>query len=342
MAQVSKSLLKKSLTATELVDPQGLTPYVAVHLGEHGVCHVRRTSAIGYLETQGAPAASDPGWAYVGYAHIQECLKYIEGEEVRLSLASNGRVVMTSVDATFDTELHIHTVNRDHSAFRNHVPGEALTEVDPAWLRGLNVKNLPLTLPPVILGASIVLPTPYGVVAWETTYDPKVPSSPRASFLRAVSAHPDGVPITLTQRGYYRAVLEGGLEIYTGGHQSQNLPAPLLGPPHPGGISLPANRTVQSLRFACGVAGPSASIHVSAKLGVTTRDDHGLPARFSLGDTPVFPTVVLSSKAAKLLVDSLEQDLAEEVTLQWLAGHTDKARMTRGGCSVSFPILPTE
>lgn len=340
MAQIPKSLLRKSLSVTELVDPQGLTPYVAIHLGERGKCHVRRTGAIGFVATIGAPGLSDPGWLYVGYAHLQDSLKYIESDDVNIIVAPNGGVVLSSVNATFDTEMHIHTVARGHSAFRSHDTGEVLMDLDPAWLRGLDTRDFPISVPPGILKDSLVLQTPYGVVQWRTTYDPATPSSPRASFLKAVSAYPEGVQLALTHRGYYRARL-GDMELFTGGHQHPFTAIPLLGPALPG-ADLPAARLVQSLKFACGIAGPSASIQVSAKLGVTTRDAHGLPARFSLGETPAFPTATLSAKTAKLIVDAIGQDVAESASLHRLGGQVDKARMLRGDCSVSFPVFPNE
>ena len=340
MAQVSKSLLRKSLAVTEMVDPQGLTPYVAIHLGEPGKCYVRRTGAIGFVATLGSPILADPGWSYVSYTHLLDSLKYIESDDVSITIAPNGGVILSSVNATFDTEMHIHTVARGHSAFRNHDPGEILLELDPAWLRGLDTRAFPLSIPPGILGDSLVLQTPYGVVQWKTTYDPQAPSSPRASFLRAVSAYPEGIQLALTHRGYYRACL-GDMELYTGGHQSPLVAQPLLGAVAPG-VDLPASRLVQSLKFACGVAGPSSSIHISAKSGVVTRDDHGLPARFSLGETPAFPAAVVSPKAAKLIVDALEQDVAESASLHRLLGQSDKARLIRGDCSVSFPVFPHE
>jgi hypothetical protein len=333
MAVVSKSLLRKALDTTELVDPQGLTPFVALHLqGEPGTMHIRRTGAVGYVESEDAPPMEDTGWSYVSFGHLKEGLKFIESDDVEIVILGNGGVQLRAVGANYETEIRVHTVDRARSAFKKHTPGACFISVEPTWLRGLNTKPFVLACPPVILEHELVLLTQVGVIRWATSYDAGLPSFPRESFLKAISGLQEGI-LELSESGYYRAVIDG-LNVYTGGHRS-TFPGSIQGEPDTG-VELPANRLLLSLKNAAVHSSPTSQVNLSSKLGITAKDLYNLTSRWSMGDLPAFPTIGFSPKVAKLLTDALEQEKGEVITFHRIHGHPDKIRLVREGCSVTF------
>ena len=339
MTTTAKASLRSLLSQTELIDPLGLSPFVALHLGESDRVHVWRTGAIGYMETDEAPSQGDPGWTFVAYGHLQDCLRVIESDEVEVTLLAHGGVQLRSVAGAFDTELRVHTVPRQRSGFKVHTPGDSFQVLDPSWLSGLNVKPFTLAVPPIVDGARVVLITTSGAVVWTSPFDPGIPSSPRESFLKAVSGMGEGM-LELTERGFFHARL-GGLHIYTAGHQTPLLAgAALLGSADDGQVPLPASRLVQALKAACALAAQGTSIQVNPRTGVTTRDSYANPARFSLGEVEPFPPMSLSVKTAKLLADALEQTSDESAMLTTVLGQPDIFRLTRGSCEVSFKTIP--
>lgn len=339
MTTTSKATLRSVLGQTELIDPQGLSPFVALHLGEADRVHVRRTGAIGYVETEDAPTAEDPGWTFVAFAHLQDCLRFIESDEVEIAVLPHGGVSLRAVASTFDTELRVHTVPRLRSGFKRHTPGASFLPLDASWLAGLNVKPFALSVPPILDGQRVILITASGAVVWTASYDPAVPSFPRESFLKAISGMTEGA-LELTENGFYHARL-GAVHIYTAGHQTRmHTGGALLGPAAEATVALPAGRLVQALKAATALAAQGASVQINPRTGVTTKDQYANPARFSLGDVEPFPGMAVSTKTAKLLADALEQTNDETVTLTQVLGHTDIIRLTRGVCEVSFRIIP--
>lgn len=339
MTTSAKTTLRTTLAQTEQIDPNGLSPFVALHLGEPDRLHVRRTGAVGLVETVDAPPPDADGWVYVAYNHLQDCLRFIESDEVAISVLGHGGVQLRTVNSPFETELRVHTVPAARSGFKRHTPGDPFTPLDPTWLNGLNVKSLTLVTPPLLEGQKLLLLTSSGMVTWATAFDAQLPTHPRESFLKAIAGMTEGT-LELTERGFFHAIL-GGVHIYTAGHQSKLMQAGALG--HPDGelvVSLPAGRLVQALKSAVALAGQGAGVQISPKAGVTTRDSYANPARFSLGDVPPFPTLSVTAKTAALLADSLCQTLDPEVLVRHVAQHPDVYRMTRGGCEVSFRTIP--
>ena len=342
MAQVNRSALRKSLGVTEHVDPQGITPYVALYLGQD-TCHVWRTGTIGFTVSSGfCPSLYDPEWVFVSYDHLQSCLKLLDTELVGIVKdPKTGGVVLFALDAPYDTELRVHTVSRAHAGFRTHNPGEPYLDVDSQWLRGLNTRALALVAPPCVQGNQLVLVTAQGFIAWELSQDAGLPSSPRESFLRALGGV-ENPEISLTTKGYY-AVNLGSMRLYTGGHQT-NVVAQVHTYPGDSSVDLPAQRLLTSLVSAKSLAGDTAPIQVTPKSGVTTKDRYGLVSRFSLGAVQPFPGFSVSSKTADMLVSVLEQGTrqakADIIAVQAVLGHPGKFRLWVPGCAVTFSATP--
>ena len=334
MALATRSSLRKSLDQTEFLDPVGLTPFVALHLGGLDHVHVYRSSAVGFVETEGAPDIQDPGWRFVLLSHLKDCLRVIDGDQVEVVVVQGGGVMVRSVNTEFDTELRVHTVARVHTGTTRHDPGAYLVEVDTGWLQGLDVRSLTLVAPPVLHENHLTLMTPSGIVQWGTSYDANLPASPRESFLKAVSAMPESGVIQFTKREFFDARVDG-MHYCTAGHRAPVTYAMTAKTPQHS-VPLPASRTIQALRQALTLAATGTPIQLSPR-GVTSRDLYGNPARFSLGDTEAFPALNLTAATAKMLTDTLGQTQGESVLVGSLEENWFRA--SRGACEVSFRTI---
>lgn len=339
MAVSAKLSLRKALAQSDLIDPLGLSPFVALHLAEPDRIHVRRTGAVGFVETLEAPSLDDPGWVFVSFAHLQDCLRVIETDEIEILTLAHGGTLLRSASSDYQTELQVHTVDRSRSGFKRHTAGDIFQVLEPNWLGGLNVRPFTLAQAPTVIRETLILPTHSGTIAWTNTYAPGLPSHPRESFLKAVSSL-DKCVMELTVNGFYRAQLDE-VNLFIASHQAVIAPGPLQGPVEDGDVELPAGRFILALDKAAGHAAPGASIKVSPRVGVSTKDIYSNPSTWSLGDTDPFPAITFSPKTARLLVDALGQAEGEKLTLVRIAGYRDLFRVTRGGCSVSFRVILT-
>jgi len=337
MATSPRLAFKKALDQTEQLDAQGLSPFVGLHLGGEDVIHLRRTSSMGFVVTEGAPELADPGWVFVSYSHLQESLKYLDGDKIEALSMPTGATVLRSVDAQYETVLRVHTVSRRQSGFKTHNPLGPWLPLDTAWMKGFNTRPFILTLPPVVVGTQLVLQTIGGAVTWEMTYDPEVPSFPREAFLKAISTvTPESME--LTEGGFYHA-LTAGVHSYTVAHTSQNaLLGDLLGDYDGAGLPLPAGRFIQAVEAGISLAAAGTPLTIGAHRGVTVKNTFGAIDRYSLGPLPAFQDFRISTKTAKVITDALKQAEGEEIHLWRILGHADVLRLTRGKCTVSFRV----
>lgn len=335
MATTSKSTLKKALAQTDSIDPCGLSPYVALHLAGLDHIHVHRTGSISFVHTDGAPDITDAGWVFAHYGHLVDCLRCLESDEVEVVTLPTGGVVVRTANSQYTTELRVHSVPRACTGFKRHAPGPVFKAMDLAWLAGFDASAIPAGMQPIIAADKLIIVSTPGTIRWQTLHDPEVPAHPRLSFLKAISGLTLGM-IELTHAGFYHAMVDG-MHIYTAAHRSTDaLDMTLLGPAIPESVVLPAPRFVQALRQALQVAPDGTMVKVTAKAGVTATDAYGNVDRFSLGNTPAFPSFAISKTTAKLLADSLGQSSEAEAPLVSLQGHPDLLRITRGVCEVNF------
>ncbi len=338
MTVVPKAALRRNLSYAEYLDSQTAGPYVGLHLGEPGKVHIRRTAPTGYIETDGAPDPDDPSWIFASLPHLQDCLRYIDTESIDIIRMTKGHLLLRTVNTPYESELRVHVVDRAHSGHKVHNPGEVFRTTDVEWLRGLNIKPFPLAAPPIIQGQHVVLATTMGTVVWDTEVDPDLPSSPRGTFLRAVSDVSSGA-FFLTEHGYF-AVVFNDMVFCIAGHQTK-LMCPL--PSVQGATRLTtmnALRAVTALRSASGLAAQGAPITVTPKGGVVTRNAYGQPVRFGLGDVSAFMPFDIYERTAKMIADALDQAVGDEVTLYRLPSSHDRLMFTRGNCTVSVVGAP--
>ena len=337
MSLAPKVSLKKALSQTENIDPLGLSPFIALHLQGLDHIHLHRTSAVGFVETVGAPDPQDPGWVFVSHNHLQDCLRCIESIDVEVVVLPHGGVLIRSVNSAFETELRVHTVERSRAAMRRHNPGPTFVPLAPEWLSGFDIRKFNLVTPPVVYQDKLLMRVSSGLIAWTSVYSPDVPSSPRESFLRAIAGMTQGT-LELTDLGFYRAVVDG-MHICTASHRS-DYPSKdmVLATVQAGGVNLPGGRLVQALSSGLTMASTNSTILLSPKSGVTTRDDYGNPGRWSLGDVGAFDPVNLTLGTARMLVDALGQVSDEFAVLDRIGGCSDWFRLTRGPCAVSFRV----
>lgn len=343
MSVIPKVTLRKILSQTELVDPQGITPFVALHLGRCDNVHVRRTSAVGYVETVGAPPQGDSRWVYVSYQHVQDCLRFIDSEEVELSLLSNGGLVLKAANSPFETDLRVHTVDSSRSGFKRHDPGGSFKAIDPSWLGGFSVKPLNVSAPPVIAGNKLILVTPAGVVMVSLGQTDPLPTNPRASFLKAISGVVEGV-MDLSDNGFFRFSSDGVTVVTAGhqGHAAASLTQMLLSPSSGPALRFPGPRIIHAMKAVAALAHPLALVQMSPRTGISSKDGFGNPCRFGLGDVPAFNSISMSNKTSQLIAEALGQIESEAVSLAFLGGPSGSYRMRRGSCYVVFGTIPAK
>lgn len=339
MTVVQKAVLRRNLAYADYLDTQAAGPFVGLHLGEAGKVHIRRTAPTGYIETEDAPAADDPGWIFASLPHLQDCLRYMETESIDMLRMSGGHLVLRTVDTPYESELRVHVVGRTHSGHKYHIPGDVYRTTEVEWLRGLNIKPFTLAAPPIIQGTHVVLSTVNGTVVWDTEIDPDLPSSPRDTFLKAVSDVSSGA-FFLTERGYF-AVVFNGMVFCIAGHQTR-ISHPL--PSVQGATKLTdirATRLVTALRSAAGLAAQGAPITVTPRGGVVTRNAYGQPVRFGLGETSAFMPFDLYERTARTVADALDQTPGDEATLYRMPSAQDRLLFTRGNCLVAVTGSPS-
>jgi hypothetical protein len=326
------------LAQTELLDPQGLTPFVALHLGDAEVIPIRRTSAVGFFATDGAPEVTDPGWSFVSYSHLQDCLRVLESETVEILAMPGGGTLMRSSGGTYSTELRVHTVDRSRAGFKRHAPGDNFMTLDPGWLNGLSTRPFALATPPAFHGDQLLLMTQAGIISWQTTGDPGLPSFPREAFLKAISGVTPKL-LELTTNGFYH-VNHDGASIFAAGHRGNGdaMVSATVVTATPS-VTLPAGRFIQALEQASACAGINSLIHFGPRAGVTVKNNFGGTDRFSVGDLPVFTGFSMSIKTAKTIADALKQVPSGDITLQTVNGFADTSRVTRGTASVTFRTI---
>lgn len=339
MAITAKSTLKKALAQTDAADDYGRSPYVALHLGMDHI-HVYRTGSISFAHTDGAPPLSDPKWVYVSHAHLSECLKCLDSDDVEVDTLVNGAVILKTANTTYMTELRVHTTRRENSGFKTHTPGDTYLSLDPKWLGGLDSRFIPTGSVPVVVKDHLLVSTSSGSLRWGLLSDPGVPSHPRLSFLRAVS-NTDDAMMELTRAGFYHTLVDG-MHLYTASHQTTAMVDALgLGPAAPDvSVVLPAQRLVAAIRQAMAVAAEGVPLTFSAKAGILVRDSYGNSDRFSLGDTGAFRTFSVHQGPAKFMVEALSQTPEAEAIYTHVQGHPEHIRITRGRCEVNIHIQP--
>ena len=333
MTVVSKAALRRSLDHTRVLDTQAASPYVGLHLGD-GQIHVRRTANSGFVETEGAPDPTDPGWVFPGLLHLLECLRYMESDSVDILRLNTGSLMIRSVNTAFESELRVHTVTRANAVFKIHDPGDPYKDVEIAWLRGLDVKRLPLVAAPVIAGTKLVLITNTGTISWDTEVDPELPAHPREAFLRVLGDTTTGM-MTLTTHGYFATCFDGMVFVIAGHQTPLHLPVPSSD-----GLqrvaAMAAERLVQALRNVSSLAAVGAPITMSPRGGLQTRNTYGQPVRFGLGDLSPFIPFDIYSATAKTVADALDQAKGDEVNLFRVPSAQDRIVFERGNCTVAI------
>ena len=339
MTVTSKALLRRSLTYTKLLDTDAVGPYVGIHLGDPGRVHLRRTSASGYVETDSAPAFNDPGWAYASLAHMLDCLGYIDSEAVDVFRLNTGSLMLRTVNAAFESELRVHTVSHANSGFKLHTLGGFFSATDVSWLRHLDVKPFPLAMPPTMIGNQLALVTSCGTVYWETEDNPGWPSSPRESFLRALSDVDNG-SFTLTDLGYFAVGYHDMVFVIAGHNTTTHQAVPTLNGAQRL-ATVQAGRMVQALQNIGSLAQEGTPITVTPRGGLIGRNKYSQPVRFGLGDlSPFFPFDIYP-RSAKLIADALGQTPGDEIHIHSVPGITGRVLFSRGTCIVAIQASPS-
>ena len=300
---------------------------------------MQRTSILGYVYTEGSPALADPGWVFVSFVHLRDTLNQIKtAETVEIRTLTGGATLLSSQEGDFVTEVRIHTVQRRTAAFKTHDVGPCFQELDLDWAADLDLRPFTLTMAPVILGATAIIPLPGAAMTWTMAYDPALPCHPRESFLKLLAGSAPEV-LELTENGYFHFKSDG-VHVFVTGHRSPGAgTTDLLAPAEDAQVALPAGRFIDALGQGIAMAGEGCPLIIGARNGIVVRNAFGGTNRLGLGATDPFPDFQISTKTAKLITDALKQPDGKEIMLRRLPGHPDILRLVRGGCEFSFRVL---
>ncbi len=289
-----------------------MTPFVGLIVEADGKVQVRRTSAVGRVETLGAPPADDPAWSYLLLSHLTDCLRVLDADFLEVDRMAGGGTRLRTITGDFQTELKVHTVPFAMAGFKQHAQKDPFIEMDLAWLAGLSMKPFTLTSPPIISGPTLRLACGASTVTWEGPTDYKLPSSPRESWLRAATSGDTATKLYLCEGGYYVAETPSA-RFVTAAHRFN-----IAAQPHTPKllVQLPKKRLASALRSASSIAADSSSVLIHPMHGVTTKDTYSNIARFGLGAVDPFPPVSFQPRTAKLIGDVL--DLIEAATVDVL------------------------
>jgi hypothetical protein len=323
----TKTSLLRTLRSLAAFDPKG-TPFVG--LQSRGVPLFHRSSPNGYLQSKGYHLAAPS--TVVSLAHMQDCIRAMQDEQIKLSRDDNGTLRLQSVDTTFTDDLRVHTV-RDTSAWckRHVVSSETDSKLlDPKMFAGVSISPFQLSVPPVLRRDRMMLATDHGIVmrtdipSLDTVY-------PRAVFLQALPA--DMTALHLTANGYWVARSET-MELAVAGHGVGNQVFEMYDTSAETEATFPAARFLFALSAASGLCGEGSRIQWSPQRGISTEDQFRNPASFSIGDMPNFSPVSIPAKTADVISAALSQSTDEVILL----GRTAQGirRVTRGQWSVSF------
>jgi hypothetical protein len=326
MSLVDKVELLKILRAINAFDYG--SPFIGVYVDEPLTFY--RSSPFGFIQSVDRSIAVNP--TYVSLTQLQERLRILPEECVEIDTDPSGVLVISSIDNTFFNELRVHTVAAAAAGMKEHAIGNVGARLDPKLFAGFNAKPFQVVSNPFLKKGKIMLPTVNGIVTWQgPTELEKLSIQPRDTFLKFLSS---GVEeIYITDKGYWGAKTDK-LLVFLGAHTGSDL---LFNTYDVVGTKLatfPAKRLLQALHSASSIVTGNITMKADE---IVTKDAQGSVCRFGVGGAGAVIPFNIFSKAAKLIVDALEQATDEEVTLYSITvgGHSTM-RLERGNWSCSF------
>ena len=330
---VDRNTLIKLLRGLGALDNQGLSPFVAVQLGEDGVVEMYRTGMVGYARTLGA-APNQGEWCHCSAAHLVDCLRVFQAERVALH-SVGGILVLHEVESMFETELRVHTVPKERAGHKSHKPGADVFVPEPGWFKDCDLSPFVMAAPSVLDQDTLRMVTQFGALFFHGPQPIDTAFHPRNSTLLHCGGRTFD-ELSITEGGYYRTVADG-IEMVTAGYK----PAGDIFLNYRGDskklASYPAERLVYALKAAASLAVPSGPIMIHPKEGVTARDQHGNLDRFGMTASDSHTPFTLTPKAAKTVADALGQSSDAEVVLSELPGQV--YRLTRGPWDFNFKAV---
>lgn len=331
MALVDKAELMKTLRVVAGFD-SAASPFIGTKLADEDKVHVYRSSNIGFIQSKEVLPGPQ---TFVSLNHLQDCLRVLVGDKIEFSTDKNGILKVSATDASFETELRVHTVAAEKSGQKSHEVGAVKVRLSPELFKGFNARHFACATPPVLFNGRIMLPTQAGIVFFNCPEElKKIEVNPRESFLNFITPGKTE-EIVITEKGYWGAI-GTDLMLFAATHQFGR---PLFNSYQISGELIevfPVSRLLYSLGAAANLTdSPMAKVEIGPIDGITTRDNFGNPSRFTLGTKGTWLKFNIMAKTARLIVDALEQakDGGDEARLfQTEAG----MRLQRGCWEVNF------
>ncbi len=330
---VKTTEIQKTLKLLLSFDPTG-SPYAGVQFIE-GRPAFFRSSKNGFAHTDNF--LSDD--IFIHLQHLSDCLKYLPND-VELSVAPNGVMRLFATNGNFTTTMHVHTVLKGQAGLTPHTVTGRQIEPKSDLFSGFDVSHIrTITGHPTITNRQIVIPVNMGAVIYSglDSLTPEHTWSPQFSFLKVVS----GSTLTdlyVSENGYWRAVVDG-VVVCIKGHD----PDPRLFRR----MTLPGNEICQftaeallrGLSGAAGMIGDTEFVAMDPRFGVTSQDQFGNPAQWSLDQGLSWPKFHITGAQAKLIVNTLKQAQDEHIALADVPSDTSPLmRFSRGKFAVNVTL----
>lgn len=330
---VNTTAIQKTLKFLSSFDPAG-SPYVGVQFID-GQPAFYRSSNSGFAHTSNFLSEE----IFVHLHHLLECLKYLP-TEVELSVAPNGVLRLFATNSNQNITMHVHTVLKSQAGLSPHAITGRAVEPKPNVFSWFDVSHIrTITGHPSIMNGQMVIPVNMGAVIFSGLDLPPTHTwSPLFSFLKIVSGGSTVADLYISDNGYWRAVVDGVVICIRGREVDDRLFRHMT-PPGAEICQFTAESLLRGLSGAAGMIGDTEFVSLDPRFGVTSQDQFGNPAQWSLDQGLSWPKFRISGGQAKLIVNTLKQAQDDLITLADVPTDTSPLmRFSRGKFAVNVTL----
>lgn len=308
---ISKAKLLELLDSFDILEPQGVSPYIGIYLEDGDNCHMYRSSVSGYVRTVSAPDVSNPKipWVFPSYTHLRACIAVLPSETVRMWVPkpvgdSSPALYVGEVSDTYSSELRVSSTVFNRTGTKNHVIGSPKCTISRDWFAGYKYPtSFKPTAPPLLRESHLLLLSSEGGVRFTGLSPLVIDHSPRVPTLRAITENP-GHEIVVTDAGYF-VLTTDELEFSTIGHTVDTRVVSNFVGSKPVG-SLSTDRLMVALYACSKLSDNNSVVRLDLKTGsISTEGEFGNPIRFSV-DAGIDLITKISKKSANLIHDTLK------------------------------------
>lgn len=312
---LSKSEFCKRLDAFDILDVQGLSPYIAISIPDGDTCHMYRSSISGYIRTSGALEITDPkaNWVFVSFSHLRACINVLPTETVKLWVVKDhvGMAILHvgEVSDVYKSDIRVSSTGYNRSGMKSHTIGKVDKTIPHGWFGSFRYpSSMKLVCPPLIHENHVMLITMDGGVRFEGLHPLNLGSSPMVPILRAVSDYPNH-DVTISDHGYYSLKTPDFEFVVMGHHIGTDVVKTFVGDKPVGEMT--TDRLLVALYACSRLSDTTSVVTINLQDGIISTDgEFGNPIKFHVDkDIPVQSKI--SRKAALLIYDTLKNSTSK-------------------------------